>query len=143
MPVYEFSIVAKVNIRMDGPTPEMAAANLESLLEDSQMSIPNFGIGIKVGNYPAEVWFQANPPKLEKQMPDTFTDPTQPLPQMTMKRWMEICLGDPDDMEEAEVKLSPEASEQVREMLARAEGAKGQDLPLADKQALLDKIKKD
>lgn len=104
MPVYEFSVVAKVNIRMDGATPEQAAANLESLLEDSQMSIPNFGIGIKVGNYPAEVWFQADPPKLEKQMPETFTDPTQPLPRMTMKQWMDMCFSGGDDEEEESVK---------------------------------------
>jgi len=97
MPVYEFSVVAKVNIRMNGATPEAAAANLEGLLEDSQMSIPNFGIGIKVGLYPAEVWFQTDPPEFKRQMPDTFTDPTQQIPHM--KQWMDMCFGGDEDEE--------------------------------------------
>ncbi len=83
---------------MDGATPEQAAANLESLMEDAYMSIPCEGFEIKFGKYPAKVWVQNDPPKLEGKMPDGY-DPTNP-PRMTMKRWMEICLGSDDDEEE-------------------------------------------
>lgn len=126
MPVYQFSMMAKVSICMEGETPEKAAANLESLMEDAYISNPH-GFELKFGLYPSTIWVTADPPKFEQQMPEGY-DPQNP-PRMTMKRWMEICLG--------EQKLSPEASAQVREMLERAEGAKGQDLPLADKDALL------
>lgn len=136
MPVYQFNLMAKVSICMDGATPEEAAANLESLMEDAYISNPH-GFELKFGLYPSTIWVTADPPQLERQMPDGY-DPKNP-PRMTMKRWMEICLGDPDDLEEVDEVLSPEASQQVREMLDRAEGAKGQDLPLANKEDLLKK----
>ncbi len=98
MPVYEFTLIAKVNICMDGKTPEEAAANLESLMEDAYISNPH-GFELKFGLYPSKVWVQSEPPKLERQMPEGY-DPQNP-PRMTMKRWMEICLGSDEDDEEA------------------------------------------
>lgn len=126
MPVYQFSLVAKVNICMDGETPEMAAANLESLMEDAYMSIPCEGFEIKFGKYPAKVWVQNDPPKLEGQMPEGY-DPTNP-PRMTMKKWMEMCMEP--------IELTEEEAEQLE---TKKGGAEGKDLPLADKDALLKK----
>jgi len=135
MPVYQFTLMAKVSICMEGETPESAAENLQSLMEDAYISNPH-GFELKFGLYPSTIWVTADPPKLEQKMPDGY-DPQNP-PRMTMKRWMEICFGqDEDDDGEGETHLSPEASEQVREMLERAEGAMGKDLPLADKEKLL------
>jgi hypothetical protein len=56
MPVYEFEVPAKITIRIEGETPEKAAANLEGLLEDFYMEIPCGGHEIKFGLYPATVW---------------------------------------------------------------------------------------
>lgn len=94
MPVYKFSLVAKVNICMDGETPEMAATNLKNLMEDAYISAVE-GFEVKFGLYPAKVWVQNDPPKLEQQMPEGY-DPVNP-PRMTMKKWMEMCFSDPDD----------------------------------------------
>jgi hypothetical protein len=90
MPVYKFSLVAKVNICMDGETPEMAATNLKNLMEDAYISAVE-GFEVKFGLYPAKVWVQNDPPKLEQQMPEGY-DPVNP-PRMTM----EMCFSDPDD----------------------------------------------
>jgi hypothetical protein len=130
MPVYQFSLVAKVNICMDGETPEMAAANLESLMEDAYMSIPCEGFEIKFGKYPASVWVQNDPPKLEQQMPEGY-DPQNP-PRMTMKKWMDICFsgcGDDDDDDD----------EPQMDAMQNEGGAVGKDLPLTDKDTLLKK----
>ena len=117
MPVYQFSLVAKVNICMDGETPEIAAANLESLMEDAYMSAVE-GFEVKFGKYPAKVWVQNDPPKLEGTMPEGY-DPCNP-PRMTMKRWMEMC-HEP---------LSQEEADALEKILASGE-AKCQDKPKA------------
>lgn len=94
MPVYEFVVSAKINIRMDGATAEEACANLESLLEDFYMQIPCQGHEIHFGKYPAEVWANETKPSLKRQMPEG-NDPTK-TQRMTMKRWMDLCLGRED-----------------------------------------------
>lgn len=125
MPVYQFSLVAKVNICMDGETPEMAAANLKSLMEDAYMSIPCGGIEIKFGKYPAELWVQNDPPKLAGKMPDGY-DPVNP-PRMTMKKWMDMCFSNCDD----------EDDEPQMDAMQNEGGAVGKDLPEADREDLL------
>ncbi len=112
MPVYQFELIAKVSICMEGETPEKAAENLQSLMEDAYISCP-VGFELKFGLYPATIWVTADSPKLERQMPDGY-DPKNP-PRMTMKRWMEICLGDDDE------EIEPMTSEDVKKALESAE----------------------
>jgi hypothetical protein len=99
MPVYEFEVSAKITIRMEGETPEMASANLESLMEDFYMQIPCGGHEIKFGDYPATVWADNLKPELKRVLPEGV-DPTKST-RMSMKDYMKMCMGD-DEMTEDE-----------------------------------------
>jgi len=100
MPVYEFEVSAKITIRIDGETPEMASSNLENLLEDFYIQIPCGGHEIKFGNYPATVWADNMKSKFKRELPEGV-DPTK-SPRISMKDYMKMCMGD-DEMTEDEI----------------------------------------
>jgi hypothetical protein len=128
MPVYEIEMPAKIVIKMEGDTPEAAVNNLDGLLEGFYMQIPCFGHEIKFGDYIAEVWAQCKDYKVRREMPEGF-DPKAKIDHFAAYMRM---IREPITLTEEEVK-----------QLEEEPGALGSPLPLADKDVLINKVKKD
>ncbi len=113
MPIYEIEVQAKIFIKIEGNTPEEAVKNTNALLDDFYMQLPCGGHTINFGNYQASVWADEGC-RVVRQVPDG------PEEKFNMKAYMEMCFGD-----------------EVPDELLNSEGAKGEDLPLANKDSLL------